>query len=231
MALLWRSIVLLISLLTFSPSYAAGNKAALDSVEIDLSDKVSLQRGAHLFAQYCLSCHSAAYMRYNRIGKDLGMTDKEVKQALIFGHDKVGDTMTIAMQEDDAKKWFGVAPPDLSVIARSRGTDWLYTYLRSFYLDNSKPLGINNRLFKDVGMPHVMWQQQPDLASQKSTLSAETTDTDYDVMMRDLVNFLAYISEPSKIQRLAIGKWVLLYLAIFFVFAYALKKSYWKDVH
>ena len=215
---------------------AAGPSAKLDTVEIDLLDKASLQRGAHTFMNYCLSCHGAALMRYNRMAKDLGLTDEQVAENLMFTTDKIGDTMQIAMRPEDAKRWFGVAPPDLSVIARARGTDWLYTYLRTFYLDDSRPMGTNNLAFKDVGMPHVLWEQQGYQAIDEHgqlqvVQEGNLTPREYDLMSRDLVNFLAYISEPSKIQRLALGKWVLLYLAIFFVIALALKKAYWKDVH
>jgi len=217
--------------------FASTGGLKLDSVEIDLADKASLQRGAKTFVNYCLSCHEAAFMRYNRMGKDLGLSDAQVKENLMFASDKLGDTMTVAMRADDAKKWFGMTPPDLSVISRSRGTEWLYTYLRTFYLDDSKIMGTNNVVFKDVGMPHVLWQQQGSLSqdseSKHLTQSSqgELSGHDYDVMVRDLVNFLAYIGEPSKIQRLALGKWVLLYLFILFLVAYPMKKAFWKDVH
>jgi len=229
---------LLLSLTAFfaSPAYAASSKVALDNVELDLSDKASLQRGAKIFMNYCLSCHSASYMRYNRMGKDLGLSDQQVKESLMFASDKVGDTMTVAMRPEDAKKWFGVVPPDLSVISRARGTDWLYTYLRTYYLDADKPFGTNNLVFKDVGMPHILWQEQGYLRKDSDNqLHAVTGDQEtafeYNMMIRDLVNFLAYIGEPSKIERLALGKWVLLYLALFFFVAYPLKKAFWEDVH
>ena len=229
---------LLLSLTAFfaNPAYTASSKVALDNVELDLSDKASLQRGAKIFMNYCLSCHSASYMRYNRMGKDLGLSDKQVKESLMFASDKVGDTMTVAMRPEDAKKWFGVVPPDLSVISRARGTDWLYTYLRSYYLDTDKPLGTNNLVFTDVGMPHVLWQEQGYLRKDSDNqLHALTCDQEmafeYSIMIRDLVNFMAYIGEPSKIELLALGKWVLLYLVLFFFVAYPLKKAFWEDVH
>jgi ubiquinol-cytochrome c reductase cytochrome c1 subunit len=144
--------------------------------------------------------------------------------------------MTVAMRAEDAKKWFGVTPPDLSVISRSRGTDWLYTYLRTFYLDSSKPMGTNNLAFKDVGMPHVLWEQQGYAALDESNHLAlveegEISSFAYDQQIYDLVNFLAYLGEPSKLQRMALAKWVFLYLIIFFLVAYPLKKAFWKDVH
>ena len=211
----------------------------LDKVEIDLTDQASLQRGAQTFVNYCLSCHQASYMRYNRMAKDLGLTEEQVINNLMFASEKIGDTMTVAMRADDAKKWFGVTPPDLSVISRSKGTDdWLYTYLRTFYLDESKQAtGTNNLTFKDVGMPHVLWQQQGYLAQDEEThdLISVTDGTvssrEYNVMIQDLTNFMAYVGEPSKLQRLALGKWVLLYLVIFFLVAYPMKKAFWRDIH
>ncbi len=217
--------------------YAAGGGVHLDHFEADLTNTASLQRGARTFTNYCLSCHSAAYMRYNRMAEDLGLSDEQVVANLMFASDKIGDTMTIAMQADDAKKWFGTAVPDLSVVSRSRGTDWLYTYLRTFYQDNT-PIGTNNLAFDKVGMPHVLWEQQGYLALEHDDhdthLSQATTGTlsksEYDGMVYDLVNFLGYIGEPSKLQRLALGKWVLLYLIILLLVAYPMKKAFWKDI-
>lgn len=220
---------------TSSQVFAASGGIHLEPVDIDLSDKASLQRGAKTFVNYCLSCHSASFMRYNRMAKDLELTDEQVIENLMFASEKIGDTMTIAMRADDAKKWFGVTPPDLSVISRARGTDWLNTYLRTFYLDETKPTGTNNLAFKDVGMVHVLWQQQGYLANTEGHLSnasaGKLSSSEYNGMIADLVNFLAYIGEPSKIQRLALGKWVLLYLFIFFLVAYPMKKAFWKDIH
>lgn len=216
---------------------AAGGNVHLDHTDIDITDKASLQRGAQTFVNYCLSCHQASYMRYNRMGKDLGLSDSQVKDNLMFAADKIGETMTIAMRPEDAKKWFGVTPPDLSVIARSRGTDWLYTYLRTFYLDDSRTVGTNNLAFADVGMPHVLWEQQGYLSHNEQSGHLEQvkkgtlSEHEYDQTVHDLVNFLAYLGEPSKLQRIELGKWVLLYLFIFFLIAYPLKKAFWKDVH
>ncbi len=229
-------VTFLLSCFAVQPLLAASSQLQLAPVDIDLSDKASLQRGARTFMNYCLSCHSASYMRYNRMGKDLGLSDEQVKDSLMFASEKIGDTMTVAMLPEDAKKWFGVIPPDLSVISRARGTDWLYSYFRRFYVDNDKVMGTNNLAFKDVSMPHVLWQQQGYLQKDNdghlATASQGTMPTDeYDMMARDLVNFLAYIGEPSKIQRLALGKWVLIYLALFFFVAYPLKKVFWEDIH
>ncbi|HEY0720360.1 MAG TPA: cytochrome c1 [Gammaproteobacteria bacterium] len=221
----------------------------LDPAHVDLNDKASLQRGAKLFVNYCLSCHSAAFQRYNRMGKDLGLTDDEVKANLMFASEKVGDTMTIAMPTGDAKKWFGNPPPDLSVMARARGADYIYTYLRSFYVDEKKPTGTNNTVFPDVGMPNVLWElqglQKPLYKTELDHEGNEThvltgfepvtkgtmSTTEFDQAALDLTNFLVYIGEPAQLQRKSLGVWVLLFLGILFVFAYALKKEYWKDVH
>jgi len=229
--------LLLMTLMSINTAYAAGGGVHLDEVEIDITDQASLQRGAKTFVNYCLSCHAASFMRYNRMAKDIGLTEEQLKDNLMFASDKVGDTMTIAMRPQDAKKWFGVTPPDLSVISRSRGTDWLYTYLRTFYLDDAKTMGTNNVAFKDVGMPHVLWEQQGYQAMSHEThaLELETegklSKTEYNQLVADLVNFLAYVGEPSKLQRMALAKWVLLYLVIFLLVAYPMKKAFWRDIH
>jgi ubiquinol-cytochrome c reductase cytochrome c1 subunit len=215
---------------------AASGGVHLDKIEVDITDQASLQRGAKTFVNYCLSCHQASFMRYSRMAKDIGLTDDQVKANLMFASEKIGETMTVAMRAKDAKKWFGVTPPDLSVISRARGTDWLYTYLRTFYLDSNKVMGTNNLAFPDVGMPHILWSQQGYLAhNEEGHLVSETEGTmsasDYNQMVYDLVNFLAYIGEPSKLQRMALAKWVLLYLILFFFVAYAMKKAFWKDIH
>jgi ubiquinol-cytochrome c reductase cytochrome c1 subunit len=216
---------------------AASGGVHLDNVEIDITDQASLQRGAKTFVNYCLSCHEASYMRYNRMAQDIGLSDDQVIKNLMFASDKIGETMTIAMRAEDAKKWFGVIPPDLSVISRAKGTDWLYTYLRTFYLDQDKQTGTNNLAFKDVGMPHVLWQQQGYLAQDEEThdltlaKNGTISHNEYDAMVQDLTNFLAYIGEPSKLQRLALGKWVLLYLVLLFLVAYPMKKAFWRDIH
>ncbi|EEF78831.1 cytochrome c1 [Methylophaga thiooxydans] len=232
-----RTLVLAFIVSLFSTqAMAASGGVHLDSVEIDITDQASLQRGAKTFVNYCLSCHSASYMRYNRMAKDLGLSDEQVENNLMFASDKIGETMTVAMRAEDAQKWFGVTPPDLSVISRSRGTDWLYTYLRTFYLDESRPMGTNNLAFKDVGMPHVLWEQQGYMAKDDHGELVEATagpmsTYEYNQVVGDLVNFLAYIGEPSKLQRMELAKWVLLYLALFFLVAYPLKKAFWRDIH
>ena len=220
-------------------------------MKVDTSDVKSLQRGARIFVNYCMGCHSAAYMRYNRLGKDLGITEEVLKSNFMFGTDKPGDTMSIAMRASDAINFFGVAPPDLSVIARSRGADWLYGYFMTFYSDPSRPFGVNNLQFKDVAMPHVLWElqgmQKPvyKTVTREDGTVVEVIDTleqvtpgklpegynDYKQVVYDLVNFLVYLSEPAKFQRQKIGIWVIIYLLSFLFLAILLKKEYWKDVH
>jgi len=219
----------------------------IDRAPIDPSDQASLQRGARTFVNYCLNCHGAQFMRYNRL-KDLGLTDQQIKDNLLFTADKVGETMKVAMRTEDGKAWFGVAPPDLTVIARARGADWLYTYLRTFYRDPKTPSGWNNALFPNVGMPHALWQLQGERALKTETVrdkaGNETLEVrwsqlgkgtmsavEYDRTVRDLVNFLVYLGEPAAVSRKRIGIVVLFVLAILFVFAYALKREFWKDVH
>jgi ubiquinol-cytochrome c reductase cytochrome c1 subunit len=221
----------------------------LDKVRIDLADKAALQSGAKYFVNYCTGCHSVNYMRYSRLARDLGLTERQVMDNLNFTDVKFGNTMTIAMPADDASKWFGTVPPDLSLVARSRGVDWLYTYLRTFYVDETRPFGVNNVVFKDVGMPHVLWQLQGLQKAVYKEVVDEAGNTHnefdhlepiskgsmdraaYDKMVRDLVTFLAYMGEPVKVERQGLGIKVLLFLIVFFVVAYLLKKEYWKDIH
>jgi ubiquinol-cytochrome c reductase cytochrome c1 subunit len=228
---------------------ASGASHKLDAANVHLDDRAAIKRGAKVFVDYCLNCHSAGLMRYNRIGQDLGIPDKELTSQFIKTGAKPGDLMTVAIDPAQAKQWFGRTPPDLSVISRARGEDWLYTYLRSFYRDESRPWGVNNTVFKDVGMPHVLWELQglQQAVTEKVTdaegnerevitgltlaQKGKLTPQEYDETIHDLVSFLVYLGEPSKIQRLALGKWVLLFLALFLVLAYLLKKEYWKDIH
>lgn len=244
-----RIIALIIMLLPMSWVMANTSGPSLDSANIQIEDRDSIKRGAKLFVQYCLNCHSAELMRYSRIGQDLGMSKDEVSSQLITTGSKIGDVMKVAIDEEDAKRWFGKAPPDLSVISRARGDDWLYTYLRSFYRDESRPWGVNNTVFKDVGMPHVLWElqglqapiteritdtygtQQDVIVGFESVEAGKLSAKAYDDVVRDLVTFLSYLGEPSKLQRLALGKWVLLFLAGFLILVYLLKKEYWKDIH
>lgn len=291
-----KLFALLIVSLMPALALASGGEVHLDKANNDLHNKPSLQRGAKYFMNYCMGCHATSYQRYKRMGADLGLSDELVQNNLILTSDfsksakgepnKIGSLMTNAMPANYAKEWFGTPPPDLTLVARVRGVDWLYTYLRSFYLDSSRPFGVNNTAFPNVGMPHVLWQlqgwQEPvyhyaaehgghAIATFESKDEAqEYIDThkgpagdvegeghegggewsvresidhlklvtpgtlapeDYDRMVRDLVNYLAYTAEPVQLQRKELGLWVLLFLSILFVVAYLLKKEYWKDVH
>lgn len=219
----------------------------LDRAAVDLRDTISLQQGAKTFINYCLHCHSASYMRYNRL-TDLGLTEQQIKDNLLFEGEKVGQTMTVAMRKADAKEWFGAVPPDLTVIARTRGADWLYTYLRKFYRDDSRPNGWNNTVFPAVNMPHALYQLQgvqrlekvevTDAAGekhvgQKLVLAepGQLAPLEYDRLAGDLVNYLVYMGEPNKIIRFQLGIVTLFFLGLLLVLAYFLKKEYWKDVH
>lgn len=239
-----------ISLLLLLPvmASAAGGKPLYD-IDVDTTNVHSLQNGARIYVNYCMGCHSAAYMRYNRLGNDLGISLETLKSNFMFGTDKPGDTMNIALKPADGERFFGVAPPDLSVIARSRGADWLYSYLMTFYLDPSRPFGVNNLQFKDVAMPHVLWElqgfQKPVYETRQRSDGSEMRVIDhlqqdsagkqqpdeYAATVYDLVNFLVYLSEPAKFKRQKIGIWVIIYLLCFLVVAWMLKKEYWKDVH
>lgn len=235
------------AILAFVPvvAFAAGGSVHLDTAPDRSGDQAALQNGAKLFVNYCLNCHSANYMRYNRLA-DLGLTPQQIKDNLLFTADKVGEQMRIAMSQKDGKDWFGAAPPDLTVIARSRssadgsGADWLYTYLRSFYRDDSRVQGWNNTVFDNVGMPHVLWELQGeqrlkvDGQGNKSfelVKPGKMTSAEYDQAVGDLVGYLQYMSEPFAGQRVKIGIGVLIFLAFLFVVSYRMKKDYWKDVH
>jgi ubiquinol-cytochrome c reductase cytochrome c1 subunit len=225
---------------------AAESGYPLDRAPIEPRDLVSLQSGARTFVNYCLNCHGAQYMRYNRL-KDLGLTESQIRDNLMFAAVKVGDTMKVALAAKDGKAWFGVPPPDLSVIARSRSADWLYTYLRTFYRDDLTASGWNNAVFPNVAMPHVLWKLQgvrdyevvarTDEAgheglerSWKQLAPGTQGAIEYDRTVRDLVNFLVYVGEPAAQARKSIGIVVLFVLGVLFIFAYAMKKAFWKDV-
>ncbi|PCI18977.1 MAG: cytochrome c1 [Piscirickettsiaceae bacterium] len=242
-----KLIVLLLVLLT--PSAFASSGHELQSATIDLGNKASLQRGAKYFVNYCLSCHSAKQLRYSRMAEDLDISPELVELNLMFTGEKIFDGMNISMRAKDAKKWFGVNPPDLSLIARSRGPDWLYTYLKSFYIDESRPFGVNNSLFPKVGMPHVLADLQGLQRAVYKEVETESggvrqvidkleivqpgklTPREYDNAMNDLVNFMTYMGEPAKMERQRLGWKVLMFLFLMLVIFYYLKKEYWKDIH
>lgn len=225
---------------------AGAEGVALMKARVDPGDTASLQRGAKLFVNYCAGCHSAEYMRFNRVAQDLGLPEDLVEQYLIFTDAKIGDTMQTAMNPQDGERWFGVAPPDLTLTARRRGADWLYTYLNSFYRDESKAVGVNNLVFPDVGMPHVLWELQgmpqpvySDNGSDGLQVvgvrvpegAGAMTEQEYQAATRDLTNFMAYMAEPVKAERQALGIKVILFLFVFLFLTLLLKREYWKDVH
>lgn len=199
---------------------AGGAEVQLTPAPINLDDKVSLQRGAQLFLNNCLGCHSAQYMRYERVSEDLEIPVAIMKKNMLFTSERIGDVMQSAMPADLAKKWFGVVPPDLTLEARLRGADWVYSYLTGFYADEKRPWKVNNHVFPDVGMPHVLSNMEKSLGEKA-----------FKEAMADLTNYLVYMAEPARADRERIGVWVLLFLAIFFIPVYFLNREYWKDVH
>jgi ubiquinol-cytochrome c reductase cytochrome c1 subunit len=232
---------------------AAGGGIAWDKAPANTNDLPALQNGAKLFVNYCLNCHSASYVRYNRL-QDIGLTEKQIKDNLLFATDKVGETMKAAIDPKEASDWFGANPPDLSLVARSRaghggtGADYLYTYLRTYYRDPEKATGWNNLVFPNVGMPHVLWELQGEREPQFDTLkehghevkvfkgwkqvSAGTmTPLQYDQAVGDLVGFMQWMGEPTQHSRVRIGVWVLLFLGVFTLIAWRLNAAYWKDIH
>jgi ubiquinol-cytochrome c reductase cytochrome c1 subunit len=223
------------------PLFAAGG-GALQQANVNIRDTASIQRGAQTFTNYCLSCHAASYMRYNRLAEDLELNEQLVMENLVFADAKIGDTMTVAMTVADAEAWLSKAPPDLSLISRSRGADWLFTYFLTFYQDASG--GWNNLTFPNASMPHVLWPlqgiQKPVYATHDGHETVDhlvlakpgiQTPEEYENTVRDLVTFLQYLGEPSAVKRKNTGVWVLLFLALFALVSYALKAEYWRDVH
>ena len=248
---------LISSLVLLTPARAAGDGIAWDTFPAKrVTDLAALQNGAKLFANYCLNCHSAAFMRYNRL-RDIGLTEEQIANNLIFTGAKVGETMKVSLDPKDAKDWFGKVPPDLTLIARSRsaagkgtGADYIYTYLRTYYRDETKPTGWNNMAFPNVGMPHVLWelqgQQRAVFADEKDPHDANKTvhvfkgfeqitpgtmsPSEYKLAMADLTAFLQWMAEPNQNDRKRLGVWVLLFLSVFTLIAWRLNVSFWKDI-
>ncbi|UCG73128.1 MAG: cytochrome c1 [Chromatiales bacterium] len=234
--------VLAVSLVVGLPAHGAG-EFPLQHAGNDVSNIASLQRGARNFVNFCMGCHSAQYVRYNRLAEDLGLSEDQVIDNLMFAAEKPQETMTIAMPEQDAQGWFGQAPPDLSLIARSRGPDYLYTFLKTFYLEPGSPTGVNNLVLANASMPHVLWELQGE-----QRLIEETDDEghrvqrlemvrpgrlspdEYDQFVRDIVNFLDYVGEPMQRERIRLGGWVIAFLLVFGLFSYLLKEEIWKDI-
>lgn len=225
---------------------ASGGHVELQDADIDLHDTESLTNGAKHFVDYCMGCHSLKYMRWNRMAQDLGIDDATLRNDLIIGDAKPGDLMTNAMRPTDGEKWFGTEVPDLTLVTRWRSPDWVYSYLKSFYLDPSRPYGVNNLVFPDVGMPNVLaglqGLQEPvhgedhgeeghAITGVKLVEAGSMTPEQFDTMVRDITAFLTYAGEPVQLERQRLGVNVMIFLAIFFVVAYLLKKEFWKDVH
>ena len=226
---------------------AAGGGAALEEANIDPGNKASLQRGARNFMNYCSGCHSAQYVRYNTIGKHLELSEEQLIDNLMFNAEKTFETIRASMPVADAERWYGVAPPDMSLIARAKGADYIYSFLKSFYVDQDSPTGVDNTVLAGTAMPHVLWELQ---GMQKAVFEEHTEDgvttqafqsfeqltegtlgaEEYDEFVRDTVNFLAYIAEPVREERRTLGTWVLIYLLVFLIIARMLKKQIWKDV-
>jgi len=244
--------LIIASIFSLAPALAVaagGHGVPVQDANIDLTDKASLQEGAKYFVNYCMGCHSLKYMRYNRMAQDLGIDEVALRQNLIFGGAKPGDLMTNAMRPEDGEKWFGTAIPDLTLVTRWRGPDWVYSYLKGFYEDPSRPYGVNNLYFPEVGMPHVLsglqGRQEAEyeekvgedgevvkhITGVKLVEAGSLPPEQYDTMVHNLTNFLTYAGEPIKLERQKLGVYVLIFLGVFFILAYALKREYWKDVH
>jgi len=253
-----KVLILVAGLLLPAIGWSAGGGYTYpnDEIEIDWNDKAAMQRGARTFVNYCMSCHAAAYSRYDRVGADLGIPEDLVRENLIFTTDvngdktKIGELMKITMTPAYAEEAFGIVPPDLSLVARSRGVDWLYNYLRGFYVDESREgIGVNNGVFHNVGMPHVLADLQGLQRPKYKTVTdsdgneheiivdfemlkpGSMTASEYDKTIYELVAFLDYLAEPYKQTRKNVGTGVIIFLFILLILAYLLKKEYWKDVH
>lgn len=244
--LLQAAILALLALVATAAVASEGPRT--EHVAVDVDNVASLQRGARNFVNYCMGCHSAQYVRYNRLGQDLQISEDQLVRNLMFAAQKPQETMTIAMRPDDAKRWFGIEAPDLSLIARSKGADYLYGFLRGFYLDPSRPTGVNNLMLSNAAMPHVLWELQGTQeavfeeaagegdAAQKvfrefrQVSPGRLSPAEFDRFVRDLVNFLVYVGEPMQLERQRLGIWVLAFLLVFGILAYLLKQEIWKDV-
>ncbi len=240
-----RLCLLVTAMLTAGAAFAQ-HEAELEHANNNVANAQSLQRGARYFVNYCLGCHSAKYVRYNRMAEDLQLSEEQLLENLMFTGERPFDTMSIAMLPEDAERWFGRAPPDLSLIARSRGEDYIYTFLRSFYADDSSPTGVDNAVLPGTAMPHVLWELQgiqdaiyepdPNHAGEEIMVGLELakpgslSEEEYDDVVRDIVNFLDYIGEPMQLDRKSLGIRVIAFLLVLLLISYMLKKEIWKDV-
>lgn len=238
-----KTITISLLLLALAQGVAAESNVELQSAKFDPEDRGEVLRGAKHFVTYCLGCHGIKHIRYQRIAKDFGLDENKVLAEIAPLGANIYEPMHSAMNPHDSEKWFGVQPPDLSLVSRTRSADWLYTYLKGFYTDHTKSLGTNNVVFKDVGMPNVFWQIQGEQKPTFKTVDGHEqidelvlekpgilSEEEFDTMVNELVNFLVYVGEPVKLERERIGKYVLFFLGMFLLIAYLLKKEYWKDV-
>ncbi len=241
-------VIAAMAALAVATTAVASGAKHLEKAHNDVSNVASLQRGARNFVNYCYGCHSAQYVRFNRVAADLGLSEDQVMQNLMFTGERPTDQMRNAMSASDAQRWFGKDPPDLSLIARSRGTDYIFTFLKSFYVDPSRPTGMNNTVLPGASMPHVLWELQgiqrkdeegkanehgdieKHFAGFESVTKGKLSPEEYDDFVRDTVNFLDYIGEPMQLERRSLGMGVITFLLIFFGLAYFLKREYWKDI-
>jgi len=230
-----KVIIILMLLLIQSLFVFASEEIHLEKAPIDLSDQPSLQKGAKTFINYCLNCHSAKYMRYNKL-LDIGLSKKDIKENLLFTAKKIGDPMEISMPVNESKKWFGATPPDLSVVARSRGSDWIYSYMKGFYRDSSREIGWNNIVYVNSAMPHILWELQGEQELDKNTgelsliKAGKLNQKEYDSVIADLTNFITYMSEPGQLKRKKMGFYVVGFLLLLLVLTIKLKKEFWKDI-
>lgn len=249
-----KILISLAAVIMSALAHAAGPSIPLDSHPADVRDTNSLQRGLGLYMSYCMGCHGLEYARYNRVARDLSIPEDIFEEYLMFTDARIGDLMTIAMSAEDGRRWFGAPPPDLTLVNRVRGSDWLYTYLRAFYADSDRPFGVNNAVFENVGMPHVLLELQGLCASapvlqrdakidplsgnwlvkpgcQEYLIEGSMTPVQFDRAVADIVNFLDYVGEPFQLERQRIGFFVLAFLFVFLFFTILLYREYWKDAH
>jgi len=227
--------VFAIFILFFSLNSFSASNVELTKAPIDLTDNQSLQRGARTFINYCLNCHSANYMRYSNL-IDIGLSPETIKRDLMFNADKIGDTMAVNMPVKDSKKWFGVTPPDLSVVARSRGADWIYSYMRGFYSDPSRAMGWNNTVLLNSAMPHILWELEgekilnPETKLLEKFSAGKLNTKEYDSLIADLTNYLVFMSEPDQLKRKKMGYYVIGFLLLLLFLTINLKKEFWRDI-
>lgn len=225
----------IIIFLFISPLSFSAENIELSKAPVDLTDNQSLQRGARIFTNYCLNCHSAKYMRYSNL-QDIGLSAETIKSDLLFTGNKIGDTMSVNMSMKDSKKWFGASPPDLSVVARSRGADWIYSYMRGFYRDPTRPMGWNNTVYVNSAMPHILWELEgekilnPKTKKLEKFSSGKLNAKEYDATIADLTNYLVYMSEPDQLKRKKMGYYVIGFLLLLLFLTIKLKKEYWRDI-